>query len=86
MGLSKRLATYAGSIYEELLKDHWCNNYCVFLKHILISGLRNLETANAREMAFQWAAKWVYTNYVGFNKTGSMFEKVNEKMNIYEDY
>ncbi|BES99965.1 trehalase (brush-border membrane glycoprotein) [Nesidiocoris tenuis] len=50
---------------------------------ILIQGLQRLGTREAEEMAANLAAKWVYTNYRGFQTEGKMFEKYNaEKVGV----
>lgn len=41
-------------------------------------GLNGLNTPQTRELAHQWTARWVRTNYMAFAQTGAMYEKVSE--------
>lgn len=43
--------------------------------HIIITGLENLNTTKAGDLAFKWAERWVQSNYEAFNDTGAMYEK-----------
>ncbi|XP_050422492.1 trehalase-like isoform X1 [Adelges cooleyi] len=45
------------------------------LEAIVIFGLDMTDSPRAKEVAYNLASAWVYTNYVGFKKTGYMFEK-----------
>lgn len=49
------------------------------IQHIAVMGLDKLGTAAAKEMAYNWCARYVRSNYVGFKKNGycNMFEKVS---------
>lgn len=43
---------------------------------MVIVGLNNLGTYDAEYTALRWANLWVYSNYLAFERTGFMFEKV----------
>lgn len=49
------------------------------VQHMLIEGLEALGTPEAQRLALRWAQRWVFTNYVAFNGTGAMLEKVEER-------
>lgn len=55
---------------------YWLLINLINFKHLLVTGLRHLDTKDSTELAFQWAEKWVYTNYLAYRRTNSMFEKV----------
>lgn len=42
---------------------------------MLIVGLANLNTERSNAISFEWANRWVYNNFVAFNKSGLMYEK-----------
>uniref|UniRef100_A0A3B4E1F5 Trehalase n=1 Tax=Pygocentrus nattereri TaxID=42514 RepID=A0A3B4E1F5_PYGNA len=46
------------------------------LQHILIEGLSQLDLADAKELAFDLAQRWIRTNWMAYNKYEAMFEKV----------
>lgn len=45
------------------------------MQHMLIIGLSNLRTPEAEAVALRWAERWVYTNYVAYDRSRAMFEK-----------
>lgn len=45
------------------------------LQMMVIQGLDRTYDLNAQLVAYNLASKWVLTNYVGFSRTGTMFEK-----------
>lgn len=49
------------------------------LQGATIFGLINSKSARAEYVAFNLADSWVYTNYVGFQKTGFIYEKVSRR-------
>lgn len=46
------------------------------MQYILIEALRALNDSKANEMALSWTARWVLSNFVAYNRTHAMFEKV----------
>ena len=46
------------------------------MQHILIVGLDNLDDERTKRIAQSWAQRWVQGNYLAFQDTGAMFEKV----------
>ncbi|XP_033247646.1 uncharacterized protein LOC117188236 [Drosophila miranda] len=44
---------------------------------MIIDGLYNLGTPEARTMSERWAHRWVKNNYEAYSQTGFMFEKYN---------
>ena len=58
------------------------------LQHMLIMGLydsRHLDP-QAETMAHDFAKKWIRTNYVGYKKTGAMYEKVGANVLYYKSH
>uniref|UniRef100_A0A3Q3VZC7 Trehalase n=1 Tax=Mola mola TaxID=94237 RepID=A0A3Q3VZC7_MOLML len=47
------------------------------LRHMLIDGLSKLPSADAKQLAFDLAQRWIRTNWLAYPKCGGMFEKVN---------
>ncbi|KAL6479176.1 hypothetical protein MHYP_G00126090 [Metynnis hypsauchen] len=45
------------------------------LQHILIEGLSQLDLADAKELAFDLAQRWIRTNWMAYSKYEAMFEK-----------
>ncbi|XP_013871324.1 trehalase [Austrofundulus limnaeus] len=45
------------------------------LQHMLIEGLSKLPSAEAKELAFDLAQRWIRTNWLAFSKYEAMFEK-----------
>lgn len=46
------------------------------MQYMLIAGLDNLNDQRAKDLARSWATRWVHSNFIAFNETHSMFEKV----------
>lgn len=46
------------------------------LQHILIVGLDNLDDDRTKKIAESWAQRWVHGNFLAYQETGAMFEKV----------
>lgn len=46
------------------------------MQYILIEGLRNLGTRRSLALAYKWSARWIRSNYIGYENTHVMFEKV----------
>lgn len=38
-------------------------------------GLDSLNNADTKQLAYNWAERWVRSNYIAFNETEAMFEK-----------
>lgn len=47
-------------------------------QHWAAEGLRKLKDDKATALASKWTQRWTQNNFVVFNKTGLMYEKVNE--------
>lgn len=79
MGFPECLATNAGTTLIRLTSVRGVPIFPFrsFLQHQLIVGLSHLETNETTRLAMEWASRWLFTNYVGFNNTGHMFEKVS---------
>uniref|UniRef100_A0A3P8VDY2 Trehalase n=1 Tax=Cynoglossus semilaevis TaxID=244447 RepID=A0A3P8VDY2_CYNSE len=45
------------------------------LQHMLISGLSKIQSAEAQELAFDLAQRWIRTNWLAYVKYEAMFEK-----------
>ncbi|XP_051253058.1 trehalase [Dicentrarchus labrax] len=45
------------------------------LQHMLIDGLSKLPSADAKQLAFDLAQRWIKTNWVAYQKYKAMFEK-----------
>lgn len=46
------------------------------LQHWLSEGLRTLDDVNATNLANKWTNRWTLSNFIAFNETKAMFEKV----------
>lgn len=46
------------------------------MQHMLIVGLDNLGDERTQKLAHDWAQKWVLSNYLAYNETNAMYEKV----------
>lgn len=49
------------------------------LQHIVVKGLMNTGDEWAQELAYEIASRWVKSNFVAYNETGHMYEKVSRK-------
>lgn len=47
------------------------------LQSMIIFGLQSTRSQKAKQVAFNLASSWVHTNFVGYNMTKTLFEKVN---------
>lgn len=50
------------------------------LQYIMIVALNNTGHLHAQELAFELADRWVRTNFIAFNETKSMYEKVSNSL------
>lgn len=48
------------------------------MQYILIEGLRNLGSKSASDLAYKWSLRWIQSNYLAYNETQVMFEKVSQ--------
>lgn len=74
-----QLDRYPGGVPNTLqnTNEQWdFPNVWAPMQHMLVMGLDSLDNAEAKELAFSWAQRWVRGNYLTYNKTHSMFEKV----------
>lgn len=46
------------------------------MQYLLVEGLRALETQEACQKSFEWASRWVRSNFIAYKQTRAMFEKV----------
>lgn len=74
------LDSYAGGVpntFEQTGEQWDYPNVWPPMQHALIMGLDNLNNAEAKELAFRWAERWVRSNYMAYEETKNMFEKYN---------
>ncbi|XP_031633665.1 trehalase isoform X3 [Contarinia nasturtii] len=45
------------------------------MQYLLVEGLRALETQEACKKSFEWASRWVRSNFIAYKSTRAMFEK-----------
>lgn len=45
------------------------------MQYLLVESLRALDTPEACKMAFDWASRWVRSNFIAYKQTRTMFEK-----------
>lgn len=48
------------------------------MQYIAIESLRGLNDANADRLAMKWTSRWVQSNYIAYQRTHAMFEKVRQ--------
>ncbi|XP_053680551.1 trehalase [Anopheles nili] len=73
-----QLDRYPGGVPNTLqnTNEQWdFPNVWAPMQHMLVMGLDSLDNAEAKEMAFRWAQRWVRGNYIAYNSTNAMFEK-----------
>lgn len=46
------------------------------MQYIAVEALRALNDTKANKMALSWTSRWVLSNYIAFNRTHAMYEKV----------
>lgn len=59
------------------------------MQYLLVEGLRELGTTESCKMSFEWASRWVRSNFIAYKQTRAMFEKVrihSSKFNIKPFY
>lgn len=47
------------------------------MQYLLCEGLRTLDDKNATDLANKWTTRWTRSNYIAYNETEAMFEKVS---------
>ncbi|XP_033252067.1 uncharacterized protein LOC108160713 [Drosophila miranda] len=76
-----KLDDYPGGVPNTMNKEtgqQWdYPNVCAPMMFMIIDGLYNLGTPEARTMSERWAHRWVKNNYEAYSQTGFMFEKYN---------
>lgn len=50
---------------------------------MLIEGLANLKNERATAMSLDWAARWTRSNFIGYQDSRVMYEKVSLSYNSY---
>lgn len=65
------------SLYDSNLEWDYMNCWPQ-LQSMVIFGLQSTKSERAKKVAFNFANLWVYTNYVGYNQTRTLFQKVNQ--------
>lgn len=75
---------YPGGVPNTLMQsgEQWdYPNVWPPMQYILVEGLKALDDEKASELAFDWASRWVRSNFIAFRDTRAMYEKVmNEKL------
>lgn len=51
------------------------------MQYILVESLKALDNEEACKKSFDWAARWVRSNFMAYKETQAMFEKVRKKKN-----
>lgn len=46
------------------------------MQYLLVEGLKSLDTEAACKTSFEWASRWVRSNFIAYKQTRAMFEKV----------
>lgn len=54
------------------------------MQYICVESLKALDNDKACELAFDWASRWVRSNFLAYKQTQAMFEKVNILNSIIE--
>lgn len=70
---------FPGGIPNTLVKsgEQWdFPNAWAPTQYIMTEGLRTLNDKRATELANKWTTRWVRSNYIAYNETGYMYEKV----------
>lgn len=52
------------------------------MQYILVEGLDNLGTPEAKELSKRWGYRWVKSNFEAYRETLAMFEKVSSGLRI----
>lgn len=76
---STGIDTFAGGIPTTLKQtgEQWdYPNAWAPLQHWLAEGLRELDDNDATKLANKWTRRWTLSNYIAYNATKLMFEKV----------
>ncbi|XP_037717006.1 trehalase isoform X2 [Drosophila subpulchrella] len=75
-----KLDTFPGGVPNTLsyTNEQWdAPNVWAPMQYILVEGLNNLNTPEAKNMSMKWATKWVKSNFKAFSKDRHMYEKYN---------
>ncbi|XP_017838591.1 trehalase isoform X2 [Drosophila busckii] len=73
-----KLDSFPGGVPNTLLQsgEQWdFPNVWAPMQYILVEGLDNLGTPEAKEMSKRWGHRWVKSNFEAYRETLSMFEK-----------
>lgn len=46
------------------------------MQYVMIEAMRNLGSKRSNDLAFSWAQRWVRSNFIAYQRTQAMFEKV----------
>lgn len=74
------LDIYPGGVPNTLVQsgEQWdYPNVWAPMQYIIVEGLRNLEDDKTNDLAYSWTSRWVRSNYIAYNKTEAMYEKVS---------
>lgn len=77
---SNGIDDYPGGVPTTLMQtgEQWdYPNAWAPLQHWLAEGLRALDDNKATELANKWTRRWTLSNYIAYNDTQVMFEKVS---------
>ncbi len=80
MGFPECMATDAGNLYIEKITGFavfYTLNFVYSTQHMLVEGLANLNDERARAMSLDWAARWTRSNFIGYQDSQVMYEKVS---------
>ncbi|XP_037944957.1 trehalase isoform X1 [Teleopsis dalmanni] len=75
---NNRLDNYPGGVPNTLYHtgEQWdFPNVWPPMQYILIEGLKNLDTPEAKNLSTSWAERWVKSNFEAYRETRNMFEK-----------
>lgn len=74
-----KLDTFPGGIPNTLYQtgEQWdFPNVWAPLQYIIIEGLDNLGTPDAKQLSKRWGHRWVKSNFAAYRDSRAMFEKV----------
>lgn len=76
-----KLDSYPGGVPNTLYRsgEQWdFPNVWPPMQYILVEGLDNLGTDDAKNLSAKWGHRWVKSNFEAYRQTQAMFEKVRE--------
>lgn len=82
-----KLDTFPGGVPNTLYQtgEQWdFPNVWAPMQYILVEGLDNLGTPEAKELSQRWGQRWVKSNFEAYRETLAMFEKVTNYIYRHE--